>query len=174
MTGQGGMQCGNILYAIHDGTWVLRLRGDVRATWCASLDALIDRLLADDALRAIVIDLHEATNIDSTMLGLLAKIAVKARGRLPDPPLLLSPGADVRRLLESMCLEKVFRIADARAPECECRELAPVDRPESDLCRQVADAHRVLMEIDERNQAAFRDVVATLEARERAAGGCPH
>lgn len=172
MTGQDGMSCGNILYAMHDGTWVLRLRGDVRATWCASLDGLIDRMFADASLRAVVIDLHEASNIDSTMLGLLAKIAVRARERLVDPPLLLAPGEDVRRLIDSMCLQKVFRIADvSAAASCECAELALVDGSESDLCRQVADAHRVLMDIDERNRAVFRDVVATLEDRQRATGG---
>lgn len=168
MTGQDGMNCGKILYALHKGTWVLRLCGDVRAPWCASLDALIDQAYADESLRAIVIDLHGATNIDSTILGLLARIAIRARERLPDPPLLLAPNPDVRRLLESMSLQKVFRIADASEEQaCECRELALVDSPESDLCRQVADAHRVLMDIDERNRAVFHDVVASLEERQR-------
>ena len=41
MKGQDGMSCGKILYAMHEGTWVLRLRGDVRATWCAAFDELV-------------------------------------------------------------------------------------------------------------------------------------
>lgn len=172
MKGQDDMSCGKILYAVHEGTWVLRLRGDVRATWCAAFDELVERLLADDALRAVVVDLRETTNIDSTMLGLLARLALRVREKLADPPLLLAPGEDVRRLIDSMCLEKVFRIGQA-APEaaCECAELPLVDKPASDLCRQVADAHRVLMDIDERNRAVFRDVVASLEGEQRAAGG---
>lgn len=166
------MNCGNILYAFHEGTWVLRLRGDVRAPWCASLDALIEQAFSDSSLRAIVIDLHEATNIDSTMLGLLAKVAIRSRGCLAAPPLLLGPNDDIRRLLDSMCLQQVFRIVDADTEHsCECAELALVDRPESDLCRQIADAHRILMDIDERNRAAFHDVVATLESRQRATTG---
>lgn len=172
MTGQDGMNCGNIVYAFHEGTWVLRLRGDVRAPWCASMDALIEQAFADPSLRSIVIDLHEATNIDSTMLGLLAKIAIQSRNRLAAPPLLLAPNDDIRRLLDSMCLQQVFRIADSEAEHiCECAELALVDRPESDLCRQIADAHQVLMDIDERNRAAFNEVVATLESRQRASTG---
>lgn len=168
MTGPEGMNCGKILYALHQGTWVLRLSGDVRATWCASLDDLIDRMFADASLRAIVVDLKGATNIDSTMLGLLARIGIRARERLSDPPLVLSPGPDVRRLLDSMSLQKVFHIADAETEHaCECVELPLLEKPESDLCRQVADAHRVLMEIDERNRAVFHDVVATLEERQR-------
>jgi len=162
------MSCGKILYAVHEGTWVLRLRGDVRATWCASLDGLIDRLLADPSLAAVLVDLREATNIDSTMLGILARLAVRVREKLAAAPLVVAPNADLRRLLDSMCLDKVFTIVDeARAAGCECAELAIEDRPDAELCRQVADAHRTLMAIDARNHATFRDVVATLEDQQR-------
>lgn len=173
MTGQDGMSCGKILYAVHEGTYVLRLLGDVRATWCASFEDLIERMRADESMRAVVVDLHETTNIDSTMLGLLAKIAVLSRDRLADPPLLLGPNDDISRLLESMCLQKVFRVAAERVEAiCECAELPVIDRPESDLCRQVADAHRVLMDIDERNRAVFHDLVVSIEGQQQRIGNC--
>lgn len=166
------MTCGSILYAMHDGTWVLQLRGDVRATWCAALDALVERMFADATLRGVTIDLREATNIDSTMLGVIARIAVRSRERLGRQPVLVAPNPDVRRLLESMCLEKVFTIVDTAVEAgCACAELPPLDRPESEICRQVADAHRVLMEIDERNRAVFGEVVATLEDQQRIVSG---
>lgn len=162
------MSCGRILYTADNGTYVLRLRGDVRATWCASLDAFLDRVAADTSLRRVVIDLSGTTNVDSTTLGLLAKVAIRAKPRLESPPVLLSPNADVRRLLESMCLDKVFTIEQAAVPGGEGHEIPAVDRPESELCRQVAEAHRVLMDIDERNRAVFKDVVATIESQQAA------
>jgi anti-anti-sigma factor len=166
------MNCGNILYAMHEGRWVLRLSGDVRAVWCASLDELVDRMFAEPGLQAIFIDLREATNIDSTMLGLLARIAVRSREQLKCAPVLVGPNPDIRRLLDSMCFEKVFVIAnDAAEAGCECAELPVVEKAESEVCRQIADAHRVLMDIDERNRATFRDVVASLESHQRAVGG---
>ncbi len=166
------MNCGQILYAVHDGTWVLRLRGDVRATWCTALDALLERMFADEALCAVVIDLREATNIDSTMLGLLARIAIRCRTRLNMQPVLIAPNADIRRLLDSMCLDSVFSIADdaVAAAGYACVELQVLETPEADLRRQVADAHRVLMDIDERNRAVFHDVVATLDGQLRPSG----
>lgn len=165
------MNCGTILYAVSEGTWVLRFRGDVRAPWCASLDALVERLFADASVRSVVIDLREATNIDSTMLGMLARIAMRSRQQYGRDAVLVGPNADVRRLLDSMCFDKVCRVVDAAAEAgCECAELAQVESAEADMCRQVADAHRVLMDIDERNRAVFRDVVATLEDQQRAAG----
>ncbi|MFZ5756074.1 MAG: STAS domain-containing protein [Pseudomonadota bacterium] len=165
------MDCGKVLYAVRDGTWVLRLTGDVRATWCASLDALLERLFADTSLREIVVDLRETSNVDSTMLGLLARIGVQSRERLGKRPTLLAPGADVRRLLDSMCLDKVLNVVDdAAAARCECTELPSVQRSDAEVCSQVTGAHRALMDLDERNQAVFRDVVATLEEQQRASG----
>ncbi len=166
------MSGGSILYAVHNDTWVLRLSGDVRAPWCASLDALLERMFDDSGIVGVVVDLREATNIDSTILGLLAKIAVRSREKLNRKPVLMAPNPDIRRLLDSMCMENVFRIADdAVGGGYECTELPAVDRPEAEVCRQVTDAHRVLMDIDERNRAVFHDVVATLEDQQRTANG---
>lgn len=165
------MSCGKILYAVHEGTWVLRLRGDVRATWCASLDALMDRLLADTAVTSVLVDLREASNIDSTMLGILARLAVRVRGKFGVAPMVVAPGEDIRTLLDSMCLDKVFTIVDqAGEAGCDCAELDHVSRSDAEICGQVTAAHRVLMDLDDRNRAAFRDVVATLEEHQRAAG----
>ena len=63
-------------YAVHNGTYVLKLRGDVRVPVCTSLETFVEqRLLTDDSLRAVLIDLTETEAIDSTALGLLARIA---------------------------------------------------------------------------------------------------
>ncbi|MFZ5724740.1 MAG: STAS domain-containing protein [Pseudomonadota bacterium] len=169
------MNCGRVLYAEHDGTWVLRLTGDVRATWCSSLDALLERMFADTSLRSVVVDLRETTNIDSTMLGLLARVGVQTRKRLGRQPLLLSPRPDVRRLLDSMCLDKVLTIVDDEAARCACDaaktlEIPAVDRTDAELCSQVTGAHRALMDLDERNRAAFHDVVTRLEDQQRING----
>lgn len=175
------MNCGSVLYAEHDGTWVLRLTGDVRAPWCSPVDALLERIFADPALRSVVIDLRETTNIDSTMLGLLARIGVQSRNRLGSQPLLLSPRPDVRRLLDSMCLDKVLKIVDDDVvARCVCdkapdvREVPMVERSDAEVCDKVTGAHRALMDLDERNRAAFNDVVTRLEDQQReGCGGVP-
>lgn len=166
------MTCGKVLYAVHDGTWVLRLTGDVRATWCSSLDALVERLYADPALKRVIIDLRETTNIDSTMLGVLARIGMQGRKRLGQCPVLVGPNADVHRLLDSMCLDKVLTIVDDEAAVlrvCEgaSQEVPAVSRTDAEVCAQVTGAHRALMDLDERNRAAFHSVVTTLEDQQR-------
>lgn len=166
------MDCGKVLYAMHDGTWVLRLTGDVRATWCAALDALLERRFADVSLRNVVVDLRDTTNIDSTMLGVLARIGIRSRDRLHQRPLLVAPNPDVRRLLDTLCLDKVLNIVDdATLAGCECSELPLLERSNSELCSQVTGAHRALMDLDERNRNTFKDVVASLEEEQQRAGG---
>ena len=73
---------GRIKAAFDSGVFVLKLCGDVRLTLCATLDTQAQRLAETPGLRAVLIDLREATNVDSTALGFLAKVAMAVKGRL--------------------------------------------------------------------------------------------
>ena len=75
------MSEGRILAASHDGAYVLRLVGDVRLTLCATIDDFIDRMFADPDFASIWVDLCEAEGMDSTTLGMLAKLALKVKAK---------------------------------------------------------------------------------------------
>lgn len=70
---------GRIKAAFDSGVFVLKLCGDVRLTLCATLDSQAQRLAETPGLRAVLIDLREATNVDSTALGFLAKVAMAVK-----------------------------------------------------------------------------------------------
>lgn len=76
------MSTGRIQFAEQDGTFVLKFVGEVRLTLCSALDATIERIFTALNFSAIVIDLTETRSIDSTTLGLLAKLSIlSAEGR---------------------------------------------------------------------------------------------
>ena len=64
-----------VLLAQQDTVQVLKFVGDVRVCLGSSVTEFLDQLEASDTLKSIVIDLTETESIDSTSLGLLAKIA---------------------------------------------------------------------------------------------------
>lgn len=165
------MLSGRILYAVHDGTYVIKFVGDVRVPLCASLEGFLDRMFSDDGLQAVLIDLTETAAIDSTALGLIAKIAVFLRQRLDKKPVILSTNPDVNRILGSMGFDRVFLILE-RAPEPETNldELPFSEPSQQELTRQVIEAHRILMDLNEKNRATFRDLVAALESEQKAQG----
>lgn len=165
------MLSGRILYAVHDGTYVIKFAGDVRVPLCASLEGFLDRMFGDAALSAVLIDLTETVAIDSTALGLIAKIAVFLRQRVGKKPVILSTNPDVNRILGSMGFDRVFLILEkAPAPEGELDELPFSEPSQQELTRHVIEAHRVLMGLNEKNKATFRDLVAALECEQKEQG----
>ena len=68
------MSTGKIQFAEQDGTFALKFVGEVRLTLCSALDATIAKTLGADNFSSIIIDLSQASNIDSTTLGLLAML----------------------------------------------------------------------------------------------------
>ena len=80
------MRTGHIYVADYEGTYVIRLVGDVRLTLCISFDQFIESTFVEGKAKAIIFDLRKALGIDSTTLGLMAKISIRARARgLPHP-----------------------------------------------------------------------------------------
>lgn len=162
------MLSARILHAVHDGIYVIKFVGDVRVPLCVCLEGFLDRMFADKSLQSVLIDLTETTGIDSTALGLIAKIAVALRERLQRRPVILSTNPDVTRILSSMGFDRVFVIVEKASQVDEpLAELEMVEPSEQDLTRNVIDAHRVLMGMNARNRATFRDLVEALECEER-------
>lgn len=157
---------GKALYAVHQGTYVLKLIGEIRVPICSTLDGFIETMFADRQLTSILIDLSETSIIDSTALGLLAKIAVRTRKRFQQKPLIITTQEDVTRILDTMGFEKVFNLVyekPVRSPEMS--EMPRVACDESSAFEKVLEAHRVLMDMNEHNRETFKDVVAALESR---------
>jgi anti-anti-sigma factor len=159
---------GRILVAHHDGVYLMKFVGDVRVTLCAAVDAFLDGMLSDAKFRSVVVDLSRATGIDSTSLGILAKLSIRTRERCGFVPTLVSTNPDITRVLETMGFDDVFRIIEQPIEhKDQFGELHPFDCSEEDMRQRVLDAHRILMAMNESNREAFQDLVETLEAAAR-------
>ena len=159
---------GKIQVGDHDGVYVLRLAGDVRVTLSGSFDHYMDRMLADGELEMVLVDLSAAVAIDSTSLGVLAKLSLQIqekRGRLPT---LVCDSPDILRVLNNMGFDDVFAIVDQHfETEQNLAELPmPNDMSEATLRERVIDAHKVLMSMNDQNANTFKDLVDALESEQ--------
>lgn len=158
------MSTGKIQFAEQDGTFVLKFVGEVRLTLCSALDATIERIFGAHNFSSILIDLTETSSIDSTTLGLLAKLSILSRQKVGLLPALVSTNPDITRLLESMGFEQVFNMVGTPMPCPEClRELPAQELSEDQVKIKVLEAHRILMGLNEHNREAFSDLVTALE-----------
>ena len=160
------MQPGRILVAGQDGAFVIKLVGDVRLTLCTTLDEFFDEMLSVEGFASVVVDLSDALNVDSTTLGLLAKLASKAKERFKFVPLILSTNPDITRVLESMGFDRVFRIREEPLLDDEdLGELPVLPCSEDAVKKRVLEAHRTLMGLSDSNHAKFRELVSLLEGQ---------
>lgn len=170
------MQVGKILVAHHEGTYVIKLVGDVRLTLCTAIDDYFTSMFASPTFTGVIVDLSQAEGVDSTTLGLLAKLAVQAKAKYQLTPLVLSPNPNITRLLESMGFNAVFDIRAQLEPSsirglehligahANATEL-PVGCTDEQCVRdKVIEAHRTLMNLTDSNRAQFSDLIKTLEA----------
>jgi anti-anti-sigma factor len=158
------MENSKILHASHDGIHVLRFVGDIRYPLGHSLDRFLEALFAGPTPAGFVIDLTATDSIDSTNLGLLVRIAREMHNHGAPRVTIVSDRPDINAVLTSMALDEVFDIVSrASVPAGGEQELPRKEADRDSLSRTLLKAHRALMELSERNEETFRDVVDKLE-----------
>jgi anti-anti-sigma factor len=156
---------GRILVGHHGGVYVILFEGDVRLTLCSAVDEYMDKMFRDPHFRSVVVDLSRTESIDSTSLGLLAKLSIQAAKRFNFRPTLISTRRDITRVLFSMGFDDVFNIVEEPLEHRDqLGELPALEATEEDVRQRVLDAHRILMSMNDANREAFHDLVATLES----------
>ncbi|MFC3853327.1 STAS domain-containing protein [Salinispirillum marinum] len=159
------MKQGQILVADKQDVYVLKLVGDVRLTLSTTLEQCMQKMLAAEHYQHVVVDLTDADGLDSTTLGLLAKLSIQVQKLQHYVPLLVWRSPDIQRVLLSMGFaDTVYQMVDKSdlvAAPVEAIEAVASD--EEEIRTQVLDAHRVLMSLNETNEHTFRDLVCALE-----------
>jgi len=158
------MRSGKILVAEHDGSFVIKLVGDVRLTLCTTIDDFYDRMFSAPSFFSVVIDLTDAIGIDSTSLGLLAKLSIRSKKEFDLTPAIISTNPDITRLIQSMGFDKVFKIHQEPVRNETLGELPLVPSNEDSMRTKVIEAHKILMGLNSQNQAKFSDLMVALES----------
>ena len=104
------MDNGKVLHASHDGIHVLRFVGDIRYTLSPSIDLFLKEIFSGPPPAGFFIDLTETDSIDSTNLGLLARIAKSMKSLNGSRVTILSDRTDINSVLISMAFDEVFDI----------------------------------------------------------------
>jgi anti-anti-sigma factor len=158
------MNGGTARFAREGDTWILKLQGDVRHPLSPAINALLDRAFADPSLRHFLVDLSETDAIDSTNLGVLARIANHMEDQGLPRPTLIAPGADIQTVLRFVCFDRVLHlVTESGETRASLESLPEVDAEERAMLALVLDAHRRLCAMDDHNRAVFQDVVELME-----------
>lgn len=158
------MRPGQILVADHAGVYIIKMTGDVRLTLCISFDQFIDAMLAAPNFSSVLFDLSEAEAVDSTTLGLMAKISLLAQEKRNIVPVILATNASIKRILDTMGFADIFKIVNKLEVDIEPEKpLSPVECGEQEVKEKVLEAHKILMGLNEQNRETFKNLVNMLE-----------
>lgn len=158
------MNDGRILVSREGDTYLLKLSGDLRVTLCGSIAQCMRTIFSDDKVDRVVIDLLAATGLDSTTLGLLAKLGLHCRDKFGVKAEVFCQEEGILRTFECMGLEELFDIyEDVPDEHGEFAEVAGV-LPESEEVRQhVLEAHKILVDLNPDMRNEFVDLIRALE-----------
>jgi len=160
------MPNGHVTHAEREGFHVLRYFGRVDYMLATSINRFADRMLEKGGVGGLIFDLTEAENLDSTNLGLLARIAERVQKAGGGRSVIVSTSDNINCVLRSMCFDKIFEIvtdpADFSTEGDD--EIEPEAQTQEELLNTMLDAHRKLVSMSESDRLQFQDVVACLES----------
>jgi anti-anti-sigma factor len=156
-------ESGKFLYGIFENTCFIKGVGNLSYRIGTAFDAFIGTVLEDNAIQDFLIDLKEADYIDSTNLGLLARIQNFSANKLFKPPVILSTKEEINRILQNVGFDRLFIIIDSASAPLNLRELPPHAADSVAMEEMLLSAHKYLMNTNEKNAIAFHDVVDLLE-----------
>ena len=158
------MSPGHVEYASLHGTHFFKLVGEVRAQSCISLDKLLNKIEQQEHVDGAIVDLTQTTFIDSTVLGVLAKLGLKLKQVHHIQAVMLSTNTDITTLANSMGLSQVFVMLNYNGDQNVCtKALAEENITHSNMLTTVLDAHKTLMQLNASNQNMFEPLVKQLQ-----------
>ncbi len=162
------MDRGRYYFAEKGDITYIKMVGNLKYTTSSGFDRFVDGLI-ERGFTNLVIDLSEASYIDSTNLGLIAKLAEKARNNSEKRVSIISTNEDINEILESVRFDTLFTIvenvseAKKLLEDVREQEIDDIDSSKKEDLQMLLKAHRALIEAHEENRPQFKDVVELLE-----------
>ena len=160
------MSQGQILISDKADHYLIKLVGDVRLTLSGSLNRYMDVLFGNNNVQSVVVDMLDAKAVDSTTLGLIAKLGLHCREQYQMNVKLFCQNPSIIRTLECMSFDEIIDIFQQSPDEfdAELRCLDTVTSEVDEVRQQVLEAHKLLIKLNPKNVAEFTDLINALEA----------
>lgn len=159
------MSAGKIYISDQSNSYLLKLVGDVRLTLSASLSRYMDTLFDNNNVKRVVVDMLETEGVDSTTLGLIAKLGLHCRKYYKINVQLFCQNPSILSTLECMGFDDIIDIC-SQTPEVtsELHSLETTDAKIDELREQVLESHKLLRQLNPENSIEFSDLIRALES----------
>ena len=162
------MSQGKILISDKSDHYLLKLVGDVRLTLSGTLNRYMEVLFGQNQVKSVVVDMLDADGVDSTTLGLIAKLGLLCRECYQMNVKLFCQNPSIIRTLECMGFDEIIDIFQQSPKQIspELRSLDEVPVGVDEVRQQVLEAHKLLLKLNPKNSAEFTDLINALESEQ--------
>lgn len=153
------MNCAQIkIIACGDGETRITVDGRANFEAAVPLREFVNTLAVD--FRLVSVDLQKCSGMDSTFMGVLSMLGLKARKCGADVVMVNTSDSNIG-LLKGLGVAKLFRfvIEDTPLDDVSAPEEAKSAANMLETARTVLEAHQTLMDVDEENVGKFQQVV---------------
>ena len=158
------MSAGKIFVSDEQGNYLIKFVGDVRVTLCGSLNHYMETIFGSHDVKKVVVDMLEAEGLDSTTLGLLAKLGLHCRKQYGIDVQVFCQNPSILRTLDCMGFDELFDIfQDVPQISAKLQSITSVNSEVDEICKQVLEAHKLLVQLNPKNSSEFIDLIRALE-----------
>ncbi|MBN2279977.1 MAG: STAS domain-containing protein [Candidatus Marinimicrobia bacterium] len=158
------MPKGEYKFAQDKNNYFIKLSGQLKYTECSNFSSFINKLEQDKNFDNILTDLTETTYIDSTNLGLLAKLAQLVIEKSNHRMTVVTTNDDVTELLHNIGFDDIcLLVNETSKPDHHYDHILGIDEKEESMAKVMLEAHRRLMNMNDKNEKEFCNVVELME-----------
>lgn len=160
------MSEGRVTHAEERGVHVLRYFGTVDFMLAPAIQRFVEQLIEHGGVSGLVFDLTQARSLDSTNLGLMARVNERLLDVGAANSVIISSEGDIDVVLRSMGFDQTFDVLTTGTEATAAAEEPIVTESPSaaELRQTMLAAHQALVRLSDAGRLEFEPVVACLES----------
>ncbi len=153
----------DFLYVNIEGRYIFKILGKATMKNSKNLSYFID--LNFDEIIDLSFEMSETTYMDSTFLGMIAKIAIELKTKKNKKLVVLNPSQEAKGFLKQTGITKFIDIINEEEIKSESLKAISLETNDNmnDKSRYILEMHEVLMNLNDENKKVFQSVVDAMK-----------
>lgn len=153
----------DFLYVNIEGRYIFKILGKATMKNSKNLSDFID--LNFDEIIDLSFEMSETTYMDSTFLGMIAKIAIELKTKKNKKLVVLNPSQEAKGFLKQTGITKFIDIINEEEIKSESLKSISLETNDNmnDKSRYILEMHEVLMNLNDENKKVFQSVVDAMK-----------
>ncbi len=159
------MTTGNYKFAVFNKSLFVKLSGRLTYMISANFDSYIQRIVSEKQIITGIVDLGEASYLDSTNLGIIAKFAIYFLETKNEKVIIYSPDKNITVVLKAMGFDDIAEIIESYSEKAlKYKDISQDSTHMRNNEEMILDAHTLLCMMNDKNRKEFQNLVEMIKS----------